>query len=151
MSRYYARGVRAEPTNASFIRAVDDIKAVLRAGDIVILDGNLNDRLVQNASDTDEASSLRVFKYIMEFGNVPYKQVDVDAQAMSKLTTDRQRSVVILSAGVDSKETAKLNDLLAQFSMQGLDGRPARAPRPADRYGIYRFDPDLVGTANGRP
>jgi 4-amino-4-deoxy-L-arabinose transferase-like glycosyltransferase len=151
LSRYYARGVRAEPTNASFVRAVDDIKAALRPGDIIILDGNLNDRLVPNASDTDEASSLRVFKYLMEFGQVPYLQVDVDATTLTNLTTERQRSVVILSSGVDSKDTARLNDLIAQYSLQSLDGRPARAPRPADRYAIFQFDPARVNAAGGRP
>ena len=47
----------------------------------------------------------------------------------------------MLSAGFDSKDTANLGELIEQFGLVGLDGKPARAPRPADRYGLYRFDP----------
>jgi 4-amino-4-deoxy-L-arabinose transferase-like glycosyltransferase len=151
LTRYYARGIRAEPTNASFVRAVDDIQAAMRPGDIVILDGNLNDRLVPNASDTDEASTLRVFKYVMEFGNVPYRQVDIDSTSLAALAGERQRAVVILSAGFDSKDTAKLNELIDEYGLRGLDGKPQRAPRPADRYGMFRFDPDTANASSGRP
>jgi 4-amino-4-deoxy-L-arabinose transferase-like glycosyltransferase len=149
LSRYYARGVRAEPTNAGFIRDVDDVKAAMRPGDVVILDGNLNDRLVPNASDTDEASTMRVFKYVMEFDRIPYETIDVDEQSLDVLQARQQGSIVILSAGVDGKDTAALGDLIARFSLQSIDGKPPRAPRPADRYGIFRLDPTTGAAAGG--
>src|SRR5919206_252073 len=134
LSRYYARGVKAEPTNASLIRAIADIQAALRPGEVVILDNNLNDRRTEYASPWDEASTFRVMRYIMEFDSVPYEVVDVDAQALADLTARRQDSVVILSSGFDSHDTAKLNELIQSYALQGLDARPARAPRPADRH-----------------
>ena len=48
---------------------------------------------------------------------------------------------VVLSAGIDGKDTARLADLIEQFELVGLDGKPSRAPGPADRYGLFRFDP----------
>jgi hypothetical protein len=151
LSRYYARGARAEPSNASLVRAIDEVKGALRSGDVVILDNNLNDRRTEYASPWDEASTFRVMRYIMEFDRVPYEVVDVDQQALADLAARRQASVVILSAGLDGRDTAKLNDLIQTSGLVGLDGRPARAPRPADRYGLFRYDPTLVGAAVGRP
>jgi hypothetical protein len=151
VSRYYARGAKAEPTNASLIRAIDDVKSALRPGEVVILDNNLNDRRTEYASPWDEASTFRVMRYVMEFDRVPYEVVDVDQQALADLSARRQGMVVILSSGVDGKDTAKLNDLLQTYALTGLDGRPARAPRPADRNRLYRLDPTPTGGTNGRP
>ena len=41
---------RAEPTNASLVRAMDEVKPALRPGDVVLLDNNLNDRRTEYAS-----------------------------------------------------------------------------------------------------
>ena len=43
----------------------------------------------------------------------------------------------------------KLGDLIARFSLQSIDGKPPRAPRPADRYGIFRLDPTTGAAAGG--
>jgi hypothetical protein len=142
LSRYYAKASRADPTNASLVRAMDEVKSALRPGEIVLLDNNLNDRRTPYADPLkDEASTIRVLKYIMEFDRVPYVAVDVDEAALATFSAERQAGVVILSAGFDSKDTANLGRLIEQFGLVGLDGRPAKAPRPADRYGLYRFDP----------
>jgi hypothetical protein len=127
------------------------VKSALRPGDVVLLDNNLNTRrLAPNADPLkDEASAFRVFKYIMEFDRIPYekdpyddkKTPTVDEATLSRWAASGKHGVVILDPGFDSKDTAKLNDLIEQFGLVGLDGKPARAPRPADRYGLFRVDP----------
>jgi hypothetical protein len=141
LSRYYARAARAEPTNQSLVRAMDEVKLALRPGDVVLLDDNLNDRRTEYASPWDEASTFRVMRYIMEFDRVPYEVADVDESALAELAGRGQSGVVVLSSGFDSKDTADLGRLIEQFGLVGLDGKPERAPRPADRYGLFRFDP----------
>lgn len=148
LSRYYARAARAEPTNASLARAMDEVKLALRPGDVVLLDNNLNDRRTEYASPWDEASTFRVMRYIMEFDRVAYEVADVDEAALADLASRGQAGVVVLSSGFDSKDTANLGKLIEQFGLVGLDGKPTRAPRPADRYGLYRFDP--AQSAGGR-
>lgn len=146
LSRYYARASRAEPTNNSLVRAMDQVKSALRPGELVLLDNNLNDRMSPYADPLkDEASTIRVFKYIMEFDLVPYEAVDVDETALTDWARRGQSGVVILSSGFDSKDTANLGDLIERFGMTGLDGKPARPPRPNDRYGLYRFDAAAAG------
>jgi hypothetical protein len=146
LSKYYVRASRAEPTNASLVRAMDEVKSALRPGDLVLLDNNLNDRRSPYADPLkDEASTIRVFKYVMEFDQVPYEAVDVNEASLTAWETRGQSGVVILSAGFDSKDTANLGRLMEQFGLTGLDGKPARPPRPADRYGLYRFDPAAAG------
>lgn len=146
LSRYYAKSSRAEPTNASLVRSMDEVKSALRPGDVVLLDQNLNDRRTPYADPLkDEASTIRVFKYIMEFDRVPYVAVDVDDAALATFAAQGQSGVLILSAGFDSKDTANLGRLIEQFGLVGLDGKPARPPRPAERYGLYRFDPSDTG------
>ncbi len=141
LSRYYRQASRAEPTNNSLVRAMDEVKLALRPGDVVLLDNNLNDRRTEYASPWDEASTFRVMRYIMEFDRVPYEVADVDEAALAALAGRGQAGVVVLSSGFDSKDTANLSDLVDQFGLVSLDGKPTRAPRPADRYGLYRFDP----------
>ena len=150
LARYYRQASRAEPTNASLVRAMDEVKLALRPGDVVLLDNNLNDRRVEHASPWDEASTFRVMRYIMEFDRVPYEVVDVDPASLAALARRGQGGVVVLSSGFDSKDTAKLADLIEQFGLEGIDGRPARAPRPADRFGLYRFEPARAAQAIGR-
>jgi hypothetical protein len=142
LSRYYAKASRSEPTNASLIRAMDEVKAALRPGDIVLLDAGLNDRLTPYADPLkDEASTIRVMKYIMEFDRVPFTTVDIDEGVLASQVATGQAAVVILSSGFDSKDTANLGRLIEQFNLASLDGKPARPPRPNDRYGLYRLDP----------
>jgi 4-amino-4-deoxy-L-arabinose transferase-like glycosyltransferase len=141
LSRYYARASRAEPTNASLIAAMDRVKAALRPGDVVLLDNNLNDRRTEFASPWDEESSFRVLRYIMEFDRVPYEVVDVDAATLDSLTRAGRHGVVIVSSGTNSKDTANVDDLIEQFGLSAIDGGEARAPRPSQRYGLFRLDP----------
>jgi 4-amino-4-deoxy-L-arabinose transferase-like glycosyltransferase len=148
LSRYYARASRSEPTNNSMIRAMDEVKLALRPGDVVLLDNNLNDRRTEYASPWDEASTFRVMRYIMEFDRVPYEVAEVDEAALAAFASRGQAGVVVLSSGFDSKDTTSLEELIDQFGLVGLDGKPTRAPRPNDRYGLYRFDP---ARANGGP
>jgi 4-amino-4-deoxy-L-arabinose transferase-like glycosyltransferase len=140
LSRYYARAARAEPTNQSLVRAMDEVKLALRPGDVVLLDNNLNARRTEYASPWDEASTFRVMRYIMEFDRVPYEVADIDESALAAIAGRGQSGVVVLSSGFDSKDTADLGRLIEQFGLVGLDGKPERAPRPADRYGLFRFD-----------
>jgi 4-amino-4-deoxy-L-arabinose transferase-like glycosyltransferase len=164
LARYYQRASRVEPTNQSLVRAMDDVKAALRPGDVVLLDWNLNARrLAPNADPLkDEASVFRVFRYIMEFDRVPYEKdpsdtnqfddkkqtTTADEATLSRWAEAGQHGIVIMDPGFDSKDTAKLGDLIEQFGLTGLDGNPAKAPRPSERYGIFRFDPAGTG---GRP
>jgi hypothetical protein len=147
LARYYARASRVEPTNLSLIRAMDDVKSALRPGDVVLLDSLLNTRrLAPNADPLkDEASTFRVFRYIMEFDRIPYQVRDVDEESLAAWENSGQHGVVILDPGFDSKDTAKLGNLIEQFGLVGLDGNPAKAPRPSDRYGQFRFDPAQPG------
>jgi hypothetical protein len=141
LSRYYVRASRADPTNSSLERAMDQVKAALRPGEVVLLDNNLNDRLTPYADPLkDEASTFRVMKYIMQFDRVPFEVADVDQASLADFAARGQTGVVILSSGFDSKDTSKLGDLIEQFGMVGLDGKPAKPRRPNDRYGLYRFD-----------
>jgi 4-amino-4-deoxy-L-arabinose transferase-like glycosyltransferase len=140
LSRYYARAARAEPTNSSLVAAMDRVKAAIRPGDVVLLDNNLNDRRTEYASPWDEESSFRVMRYIMEFDRVPYEIVDVDASTLSGLTSAGRHGVVIVSSGTTSKDTATIDDLIEQFRLTSLDGGAARAPRPAQRFGLFRLD-----------
>ncbi len=148
LGRYYNRASRADPTNNSLVRAVNDIKRSLRPGDVVLLDNNLNDRLTIYAADRDEASTFRVIRYIMEFDRVPYVVADVDDAVLAAYAASGQAAVVVLSSGVDGKETARLGEMLERFGMTELDGKPPKAPRPADRYGLFRLEP---AQAVGRP
>jgi hypothetical protein len=141
LTRYYAQASRVAPTNASMVRVVEGIKGARQAGDVVVLDNNLNDRRVEKASERDEASRFRVLRYIMEFEQVPFMTPDVDAAALAELVANRQGAIVVLSAGVDGRDNARLGDLIAEFGLQSLDGQPARAPRPADYFGVYRLAP----------
>jgi 4-amino-4-deoxy-L-arabinose transferase-like glycosyltransferase len=147
LSRYYARASRVDPTNTSLIRAMNDVKAALRPGDVVLLDSFLNTRrLAPNADPLkDEASVFRVFRYIMVFDRVPYDVKEVDEAALAALAASGRHGVVILDPGFDSKDTAKLGQLIEQFGLTSLDGSPAKPPRPSDRYGLYRFDPAASG------
>lgn len=147
--RYYERASRADPTNASLVRAMNEVKAALGPGQIVLLDNNMNNRRTDRADPLkDEASTIRVMKYILEFDRIPFESPNVDAAVLTEYQQRGKPMVVVLSSGVDSKETAKLGELIEQFGMTGLDGKPARPPRPADRYGLYRFDPAAPA---GRP
>jgi len=141
LARYYRQASRAEPTNASLVRAMDEVKLALRPGDVVLLDNNLNDRRTEYASPWDEASTFRVMRYIMEFDRVAYEVADVDEATLADFAGRGQAGVVVLGSGFDGKDTASLGRLIEQFGLTGLDGKPARPPRPADRYGLYRFDP----------
>jgi hypothetical protein len=47
---------------------------------------------------------------------------------------------VIVSSGTNSKDTANIDDLIEQFGLRALDGGEARAPRPSQRYGLFRLD-----------
>ena len=139
--RFYAQALRANPTNASLIRAAGEVQSGMRPGDIVVLDTNLNNRRVENASDYDEASTYRVIRLMLELEAVPYETIGVDRASLAELASRGQGAVVVLSSGIDGKDTAELGDLIEQFGLLGLDGQPKRAPRPADRYGLFRFDP----------
>ena len=141
LSRYYARASRAEPTNASLIAAMDRVKSALRPGDVVLLDNHLNDRRTEYASPWDEESSFRVLRYIMEFDRVPYEVVDVDEAALHAFAGEGRHGVVIVSSGTSGKDTANIDDLIEQFDLRALDGGEARAPRPSQRYGLFRLDP----------
>jgi hypothetical protein len=147
LSRYYARASRVDPTNTSLIRAMNDVKAALRPGDVVLLDSFLNTRrLAPNADPLkDEASVFRVFRYIMVFDRVPYDVKEVDEAALAAWAASGRHGVVILDPGFDSKDTVKLGQLIEQFGLTSLDGSPAKPPRPSDRYGLYRFDPAASG------
>ena len=144
LERYYSRASRADPTNASLIRAMDNLKANRHAGEVVLLDDNLNDRRVDYASPWDEASTFRVFRFIMEFDEIPYEVAGIDEQALTALAGHGQPAIVILAAGRDSKDTENLAELVDRFGLRGLDGRSARPPRPVERYGMYRLDPSAV-------
>jgi hypothetical protein len=164
LSRYYAKASRADPTNASLIRAMNDVKSALRPGDVVLLDWNLNTRRLVSTADPlkDEASVFRVFRYIMEFDRIAYEKdptddnafddrkrtTIVDEATLSRWAASGQHGVVILDPGFDSKDTAKIGQWIEQFGLTGLDGTPAKPPRPNDRFGLYRFDPAASG---GRP
>ncbi len=141
LARYYERASRADPTNASLVRAMNEVKAVLGPGQIVLLDNAMNNRRTERANPLDEASTIRVMKYILEFDQVPFEVAYVSAEVLETYRQRGERIVVVLSSGVDSKETAKLGELIEQFGMVGLDGQPERPPRPADRYGLFLFDP----------
>jgi len=77
----------------------------------------------------------------MEFDRVTYEVADVDEAVLRDFAGRGQAGVVVLASGFDSKDTAQLGTLIEQFGLVGLDGKPTRAPRPADRYGLFRFDP----------
>jgi 4-amino-4-deoxy-L-arabinose transferase-like glycosyltransferase len=141
LSRYYARASRAEPTNASLIAAMDRVKEALRPGDVVLLDNHLNDRRTEYASPWDEESSFRVMRYIMEFDRVPYEVVDIDEAALHAFVGEGRHGVVIVSSGTSGKDTAHIDDLIDQFDLRALDGGEGRAPRPSQRYGLFRLDP----------
>jgi 4-amino-4-deoxy-L-arabinose transferase-like glycosyltransferase len=147
LSRYYTRASRVEPTNSSLIRSMNEVKSALRPGDVVLLDSFLNTRrLAPNADPLkDEASVFRVFRYIMVFDRVPYDVKEVDEASLAGWAESGQHGVVILDPGFDSKDTAKLGDLIEQFGLTALDGGAAKPPRPSDRYGIFRFDPAASG------
>ncbi|MCC6176514.1 MAG: glycosyltransferase family 39 protein [Chloroflexi bacterium] len=151
LGRFYARGVKSEPTNASLVSAMAEATAALRPGDLMVVDGNLNDRKVEHASPWDEASTYRVFKYILEFENVPYETPNVDAAAMDRLAARQRPAVIILSSGFDSVDTNKLQDLIDRYRLVGLDGKPAKAPKPAERYRLVRFDPSRIARVSGGP
>jgi len=34
-----------------------------------------------------------------------------------------------------------VDDLIEQFGLSAIDGGEARAPRPSQRYGLFRLDP----------
>ena len=147
--RYYDKASRADPTNASLVRAMADVKAARESGQLVVLDNNMNNRRTERADPLkDEASTIRVMKYILEFDRIPFEAPNVDANVLAEYQAAGKPVIVVLSSGVDSKETAKLGELIEQFGMTGLDGKPARPPRPADRYGLYRLDPSVRA---GRP
>ncbi|MCC7371933.1 MAG: glycosyltransferase family 39 protein [Chloroflexi bacterium] len=151
LARYYERASRSEPTNASLVRAMDQVRSVLGAGQTVLLDENMNNRRTERADPLkDEASTIRVMKYILEFEDAPFETAYVDAGVLGEYQRLGRPTVVVLASGVDSKETAKLGDLIEQFGMTGLDGRAARPPRPADRYGLYLL-PAGPATTTGRP
>lgn len=141
LGRYYARASKVEPTNDSMVQTMNEVKSALGPSDIVLLDNNLNDRRAEYASPWDEASVFRVLRYIMEFDRTPYEIADVDARTLSDLAQRHQSCVVILSAGSSGKDTTTLGQLIEQFGVTRLDGKPARPPRVADRFGLYRFDP----------
>ncbi|MFN8634400.1 MAG: glycosyltransferase family 39 protein [Chloroflexota bacterium] len=141
LGRYYLRASKAEPTNESMVQTMNEVKAALGPTDIVLLDNNLNDRRTEYASPWDEASVYRVLRYIMEFDQIPYEVMDVDDAALDGLAQRKQPSVVILSAGSSSKDTATLGQLIEKYGMTRLDGKPARPPRVSDRFGLYRFNP----------
>jgi 4-amino-4-deoxy-L-arabinose transferase-like glycosyltransferase len=145
LSRYYRQASRAEPTNSSMVRAMDEVKVALRPGDVVLLDNKLNERRTEYASPWDEASTFRVMRYIMEFDRVPYEIANVDEGVLTALASRRQSGVIVLSSGFDSRDTANLGKLIEQFGLVGLDGKPTRPPRPTDRYGLYRFDASTSG------
>ena len=146
--RYYERASRADPTNASLVRAMNEAKAVLGPGQVILLDENMNNRRTERANPLDEASTIRVMKYILEFDSIPFETAYITPDVLASYQAAGKPMVVVLSSGVDSKETAKLGELIEQFGMTALDGKPARPPRPADRYGVYRFDP---AAPPGRP
>jgi hypothetical protein len=147
--RYYDKASRADPTNASLVRAMAEVKSARDSGQLVVLDNNMNNRRTERADPLkDEASTIRVMKYILEFDRIPFEAPNIDASVLAEYQAAGKPVIVVLSSGVDSKETAKLGELIEQFGMSGLDGKPARPPRPADRYGLYRMDPTVRA---GRP
>ena len=139
LSRYYAEASRVEPTNASLIRAMNELKFYRQSDELVLLDENLNERRVRYASPWDEASTFRVFRFILEFDSIPYEVAEVDETVVAAQSARGQPSIVILAAGRDSRDTADLGQLIERFGLRRLDGGAARPPRPADRYGIYRL------------
>jgi 4-amino-4-deoxy-L-arabinose transferase-like glycosyltransferase len=151
LMRYYEQASRADPSNASLVAVVENVKAARRPGDIVLLDNNLNDRRVVNASERDEASRFRVLRYILEFDDVPFETPDVDATVFNSLIAEQQGAIIILSAGFDGRDTARLGNLIAEFRLQSLDGQPLRPPRPSDRFGVYRFDPQPADSGPSIP
>jgi hypothetical protein len=64
--------------------------------------------------------------------------VDVDEEALAASAAWREPAIVIVSAGRDSRDTQRLGNWIEWFDLRSLDGRPARSPRPSDRYGIFR-------------
>lgn len=139
LARYYAQAGKADPSNASLIRTSDQIHVARQAGDIVVLDSRLNDRKVDNASDYDEASSYRVVRFMLELRGIPYEAQEVTEATLAELQARGQPAIIVLSAGLDSRDTARLQQLVEQFGLVGLDGKPERAPRPADRFGLFRM------------
>ena len=144
LGRFYARTARAEPTNASLIAAMADLKSHHPTAEPVLLDAKLNDRLVEYASPWDEASVFRVFRFILEFDAIPYEVSRVDETELAERAAQGQPMIVVLSAGRDSRDTAALGRLIERFDLRALDGRSGRPPRPGDRYGIYRLDPSAL-------
>lgn len=151
LARYYEQSSRADPTNASLVSVVEKIKGARQAGQIVVLDNNLNNRRVENASERDEESRFRVIRYILEFDNIPFETPAIDAAVLADLVARRQGAIVVLSSGFDSRDTASLGALIEEFGLQTLDGQPPRPPRPADRFGVYRLDPQPREPAHKAP
>ena len=125
--------------NPDFLAATQSV----RDGDwqVAPAPADLNDRRVEFASPWDEASTFRVFRLVLEFDAIPYRVVDVDEAALAAALAERRPVTMIVSSGFTSRDTARLGELIERFGLRGLDGQPARPPRPADRYGVFRVVP----------
>ena len=141
LSEFYARSSRVEPTNLSLIAEMDDLTARRRAGEDVLLDDNLNDRLVEHASPWDEASTFRIFRFMMEFEATPYQVVEVDEAVLAAYAERGRPFIVIVSSGFTGKDTERIDQWIERYNLRDLDGRPCRAPRPDHRHAIFRYSP----------
>ena len=86
----------------------------------------------------------------MEFDAIPYEVADVDERALASYASRGQPMLVILAASRDGKDTTELGRLIDAYGLRSLE-RPPGPPRPADRYGMYRFDPALAGQRPAPP
>ena len=141
LNDYYRVALRAEPPNRVLIAAAGELLAARAADEVVVLDNRLNERRVADASPWDEESTFRIMRLILEFEEVSYEIDDLDDDILDDLVARDRSAILIVSSGRNSRDTDRLNQLIAEYDLRALDGAAGQAPRPADRFAVLRLHP----------
>ena len=121
---------------------MDEVKLALRPGDVVLLDNNLNDRRTEYARPLGRGVDVPGHAATSWSSTGCRTRLPTSTRRRWPTIAGRGKPVWWSSAPASTARTRQISaELIEQFGLIGLDGKPARPPRPADRYGLYRFDP----------
>jgi hypothetical protein len=129
---YYEQAPRLGPTNEPFFRTIDLIKANRQAGEVVVVDRELQD-IVFGPGAGKIASAFRL---ALETNNIPYRIERV--AAIDKMLDPAKRcqdQLVVLG----SRRPIVNREIVTKLELRDLERGPATAHTRALRYGLYRL------------
>ena len=133
LQTYYEQVLRIGRTNARVFQTIDLIKANRPAGEVVLIDRQL-DRMVLGRGAGRPGSAFRLG---LALAGIPYQMGDPEALDDLLDPANRCRDQLVI---LGSRRPIVNEELVAKLDLRDLEHRPAQAHNQASLYGLYRLD-----------